>query len=147
MIPERIEAEARTEAALYGTVDQVAGKLQALRAAGVTYVLCNILAQSRRFIDEPQLIGTEIDLERLAQERMRQNSFAENVRLEHERVKRFRIVEFSGEPQRAGRLLPERVYERFPYVPSDPSRRDERCSEVYEIQVQGLATRLRAMVG
>ena len=33
--------------------------------------------------------------------------------------------------------------ERFPYVPSNPERRDERCSEVYEIQVQGLATRLR----
>ena len=29
-------------------------------------------------------------------------------------------------------------------MPSNPARRDERCSEVYEIQVQGLATRLRA---
>ncbi len=104
----------------------------------------NIVAQSRRFTDEPQLICTEIDLERLAQERMRQNSFAENLRLEHERVKQFRTVEFSDQPQRVGRLLPERVYERFPYVPSDPARRDERCSEVYEIQVQGLVTRLRA---
>lgn len=37
--------EARTEAALYGTPDQVAGKLQALRDAGVSYVLCNILGQ------------------------------------------------------------------------------------------------------
>ncbi len=104
----------------------------------------NILAESERFKDEPQLIHTEIDLERLAQERMRQNSFAESVRLEHDRIKQFRTVEFSAEPQRLGRLLPERVYERFPYVPSDPARRDERCSEVYEIQVQGLATRLRA---
>jgi alkanesulfonate monooxygenase SsuD/methylene tetrahydromethanopterin reductase-like flavin-dependent oxidoreductase (luciferase family) len=39
--------EARTEAALYGSPDQVAAKLLALRAAGVTYVLCNILGQSR----------------------------------------------------------------------------------------------------
>ena len=104
----------------------------------------NVLAESRRFSDHPQLIFSEIDLERLAQERMRQNSFAENVRVEHERVARFRTVEFSAEPPRAGRMLPERIYERFPYVPSDPERRDERCSEVYEIQVQGLATRLRA---
>jgi NAD+ synthase (glutamine-hydrolysing) len=104
----------------------------------------NILAESLRFTDEPQLICTEIDLERLAQERMRQNSFAENIRLEHDRVKQFRTVEFSAEPQRVGRMLPDRVYERFPYVPSDPARRDERCAEVYEIQVQGLATRLRA---
>src|SRR5439155_15366272 len=35
-------------------------------------------------------------------------------------------------------------YQRFPYVPADPARRDERCSEVYEIQVQGLAKRLRS---
>ena len=39
--------EARTEAALYGSPEQVAAKLQDLRAAGVTYVLCNILGQSR----------------------------------------------------------------------------------------------------
>jgi alkanesulfonate monooxygenase SsuD/methylene tetrahydromethanopterin reductase-like flavin-dependent oxidoreductase (luciferase family) len=39
--------EARNEAALYGTPDQVAAKLNALRTAGVTTVLCNILGQSR----------------------------------------------------------------------------------------------------
>jgi alkanesulfonate monooxygenase SsuD/methylene tetrahydromethanopterin reductase-like flavin-dependent oxidoreductase (luciferase family) len=39
--------EARTEAALYGTPDHVAAKLEALREAGVTYVLCNILGHSR----------------------------------------------------------------------------------------------------
>jgi NAD+ synthase (glutamine-hydrolysing) len=38
----------------------------------------------------------------------------------------------------------ERHYERFPYVPADPAGREERCAEVYEIQVQGLVTRLRA---
>jgi alkanesulfonate monooxygenase SsuD/methylene tetrahydromethanopterin reductase-like flavin-dependent oxidoreductase (luciferase family) len=39
--------EARSEAALYGSPEQVADKLDALRQAGVTYVLCNILGQSR----------------------------------------------------------------------------------------------------
>jgi NAD+ synthase (glutamine-hydrolysing) len=42
---------------------------------------------------------------------------------------------------RQGRLLPER-YERFPYVPADPATRDQRCAEVFEIQVQGLVKRL-----
>src|SRR5207249_6813320 len=37
-----------------------------------------------------------------------------------------------------------RKIERFPYVPGDPSTRDARCEEVYRIQVQGLATRMRA---
>src|SRR5262249_61527598 len=55
-----------------------------------------------------------------------------------------RTSEFSSVVARAQRMLPARVDERFPYVPADPKYRDERCSEVYEIQVQGLTTRLRA---
>ena len=37
-----------------------------------------------------------------------------------------------------------RTVERFPYVPADPASRNERCEEVYNIQVRGLETRLRA---
>ena len=36
------------------------------------------------------------------------------------------------------------MIERFPYVPADPASRNERCEEVYNIQVRGLETRLRA---
>jgi alkanesulfonate monooxygenase SsuD/methylene tetrahydromethanopterin reductase-like flavin-dependent oxidoreductase (luciferase family) len=39
--------ESRTEAALYGTPDQVAAKLLALQQASVTYVICNILGHHR----------------------------------------------------------------------------------------------------
>ena len=102
-----------------------------------------LLAESRRFADEPQLISSEIDLERLQQERMRQTSFADSIRREHERLAAFRTVRYSAELPRTARMLPERHYERFPYVPSDAAGRDERCAEVYEIQVQGLLTRLR----
>jgi NAD+ synthase (glutamine-hydrolysing) len=102
-----------------------------------------LLAESRRFSDQPQLICSEIDLERLEQERRRQTSFGDSIRREHGRLAEFRTVRYSSELPRAGRLLLERTYERFPYVPADPARRDERCSEVYEIQVQGLANRLR----
>jgi len=38
----------------------------------------------------------------------------------------------------------DRRIERFPYVPSDPARRDERCAEVYDIQVEALRKRLAA---
>ncbi len=103
----------------------------------------NLLAESRRFSDEPQLVCTEIDLERLAQERMRQNSFGQAARREQGELGRFRAVPLSVELPREERLLPARRYERFPYVPVDPARRDERCAEVYEIQVQGLVKRLR----
>lgn len=104
----------------------------------------NLLGESRRFSDEAQLVTSEIDLERLVQERMRQNSFGQSVRHAHHEIRQFRTVEVPLQLSRSGKLLPLRTYERFPYVPSDPSRRDERCSEVYEIQVQGLVKRLRS---
>ena len=37
-----------------------------------------------------------------------------------------------------------RRVERFPYVPSDPAARDERCYEAYNIQVHGLMKRLQS---
>lgn len=101
------------------------------------------LAESHRFSDSPQLVCADLDLERLAQERMRQTSFGDSIRRERANLAEFRTIRFSTPLPHAERMLPERVYERFPYVPSDPSGRDARCAEVYEIQVQGLTTRLR----
>jgi NAD+ synthase (glutamine-hydrolysing) len=56
----------------------------------------------------------------------------------------YRTVPVTLDVPRGVRMLPQREYERFPYVPSDASRRGERCAEVYEIQVQGLVKRLEA---
>jgi NAD+ synthase (glutamine-hydrolysing) len=103
-----------------------------------------ILMESERFRYEPQLISSEIDVEYLAQERMRQTSFGQCMVNEFSNVEGFQRIRCSIDLPRRGRLLPSRTYERFPYVPSDPGRRDERCREVYEIQVQGLVKRLQA---
>jgi NAD+ synthase (glutamine-hydrolysing) len=100
------------------------------------------LGESRRFSYEPQLVCAEIDLERLSQERMRQTSFGQSIERERDRLRAFRRVSVRLPLPKRGRLLPERRYERFPYVPSDSERRDARCAEVYEIQVQGLVKRL-----
>ena len=102
-----------------------------------------LLAESRRFASEPQLTVADVDLERLEADRMRQNSFGESARRLRAELARFRDVEFSL-PLPGGRLALERQVARFPYVPSDPATRDARCEEVYRIQVQGLATRMRA---
>jgi len=103
-----------------------------------------LLAESERFLTKPQLVCAEIDLERLWQERMRQNSFGDAAARAREEVTRFRVVDFALELPRKGALLPARSWERFPYVPAEPSKRDHRCAEVYQIQVQGLAKRLEA---
>jgi NAD+ synthase (glutamine-hydrolysing) len=55
----------------------------------------------------------------------------------------FRRVTVPFEPPRAPVPL-QRHVERFPYIPSDPAARDERCNEAYQIQVEGLASRLAA---
>ena len=102
------------------------------------------LAESERFRYEDQLTCGDVDLERLTQDRLRQTSFGEAVHRHQAEIGRFRTVDVPLELPRLGRLLTERRYERFPYVPFDPARRSERCAEVFQIQVQGLAKRLRA---
>jgi len=102
----------------------------------------NVVAESRRFANEPQLAYADIDLGRLLADRMRQNTFADAARRHAQEAARFRAVDFElGAP--AGRVALRRKVEKFPYVPGDPATRDARCEEVYRIQVQGLATRMR----
>ena len=55
-----------------------------------------------------------------------------------------RRIEFELASRRAEPVALSRRVERFPYVPADPASRNERCEEVYNIQVRGLQTRLRA---
>lgn len=103
----------------------------------------NLLAESERFSQKPQIIYGDIDLDRLVQDRMRMTGFGQNARTHRERIKAFRRISLDIRlPEE--RLLPCRVFPRFPYVPAEPSKRDLNCYEAYNIQVEGLAKRLRA---
>src|SRR5437870_5463740 len=102
-----------------------------------------LLAESRRFAVEPQLAFADVDLGRLQADRMRQNTFGGAALRHRAEVERFRSIEFSL-PLPAGKLSLARRVEKFPYVPSDAANRSQRCEEVYRIQVEGLATRMRA---
>lgn len=110
---------------------------------GMIYENGALLAESQRFSYEEQLITGDIDLDRLTQERMRQNSFGQSVHRFRKELAEFRTISFSVELPAESNIPLKRRYERFPFVPSDPSRRDERCREVYEIQVQALVKRFR----
>jgi NAD+ synthase (glutamine-hydrolysing) len=105
-----------------------------------------LVAESRRFADTPQLAAADIDLGRLAADRMRQNTFGDAALRHHEEVRRFRTIDFSL-PSPTGRLELVRKIDPLPYVPSDPKTRDARCEEVFRIQVNGLTTRMRATGG
>ena len=75
---------------------------------------------------------------------MRQNSFGTSVEKHKARLQGFRTMSFELPVPTAFPLALQRSVERFPYVPADTSRRDERCMEVYNIQVQALLQRLAA---
>lgn len=100
-----------------------------------------LLTESRRFCDTEQIITTDIDLERLIQDRMRTTSFNDSVQAHREQAQKIRTIEFEF-------IVPDgnipllRSVARFPYVPSDPAKRDEHCHEAYHIQVHGLMKRL-----
>jgi NAD+ synthase (glutamine-hydrolysing) len=102
-----------------------------------------LIAEGERFARGPSLLAGDLCLERLVQDRLRQTSFAQAVERHRHDLAGFRTIPVPLELPR-GRLLLERVYERFPYVPANPAGRDERCREVYCIQAQGLTTRLEA---
>ncbi|MGZ3647985.1 MAG: NAD(+) synthase [Syntrophales bacterium] len=103
----------------------------------------NLLAESERFSWQSQLIYGDVDLDRLAQDRMRMNSFGQNASTHRERLEKFRKVSFTVIPVEK-RILLDREYPRFPYIPADPGKRDQRCYEAYNIQVHGLAQRLKS---
>ena len=103
-----------------------------------------LLAESERFLDTSHVIYGDVDLERLSRERMRQTTFGQSTRRHAEEVGKFEVVTVPVSLPDAERLPLARAVNRFPYVPADAANRDERCAEVYNIQVQALIQRLGA---
>jgi NAD+ synthase (glutamine-hydrolysing) len=102
-----------------------------------------LLAESERFAQDEQVLLADIDLDRIASDRQQTSSYGDLIHDRRETLRSMRRVEFElGMPRE--KLPLKRRVERFPYVPADPQTRRERCEEVYNIQVQGLETRLRA---
>jgi len=81
---------------------------------GFVYENGTLLAESARFAYRSHLVTADVDLDRIAQDRMRQNSFGESARRHAHEVARFRSVGFELELPAEGELPLERSYERFP---------------------------------
>ncbi|NTV91463.1 MAG: NAD(+) synthase, partial [Clostridiales bacterium] len=129
-----------------------------------------ILAENERFAREEQLLCSDVDLQKLENDRIKNTSF-----MEAEGIKEFRKVQYTIEAIRAGAadklpgaadelrvagevlpgagdILPEAADDGFgrllryvdpnPFVPSDEGARDIRCKEIFQIQTSGLAKRL-----
>ncbi len=93
-----------------------------------------LLESSKRFSFEPHMTITEIDLHRLSHDRILKNTFMTKAP-EHT----FRYVSFNA---RETEPLYRKI-DKMPFVPEDSNARDERCDEVFNIQVTALERRLR----
>jgi len=101
------------------------------------------LAETERFARGERLVTADVDLERLLHDRMQMTSWADAAHDHRDRVRAMRRIAFDLAPPTTTVPL-RREIARFPFVPADPAQRDARCEEVYQIQVQGLSTRLEA---
>ena len=102
-----------------------------------------LLAKAARFADEPQLILADVDIGRLASERMRQVTFGDCADIEAGATS-FRRVAFELHAPRDKNLGLLREIARFPFVPDDEARLAELCFEAFNIQSHGLRQRLEA---
>jgi len=95
-----------------------------------------MLAENRRFKREAELITTEVDVDRLAVERLRQKTFSETGGT----GAATRVVTLDpmtlAKPVRLTRTI-----DPLPFVPSDERSLSRRCAEIFEIQTAGLARR------
>ena len=102
------------------------------------------LAISERFPKGARRSVADVDLELLRSERLRMGTFDDNRAHHGLDAESFRRIEFELDPP-AGDIGLRRDVERFPFVPSDPTRLEQDCYEAYNIQVSGLEQRLRAL--
>jgi NAD+ synthase (glutamine-hydrolysing) len=98
-----------------------------------------VLAESQRFAEVESLLVADVDLERLQTERMRSNSFADNACQQEASAVTMTEFEYStsGLPAKI-----ERFVDPHPFVPRGLQELRERCEEIFQIQVCGLAKRL-----
>ncbi len=109
---------------------------------GMVHENGTLLAETERYARHPQLVTADVDVDKMLSERMRQNSFGVGVARHREEVLGFVTIDVALSPPPT-RL--DRQYAPFPFVPTDPSTRADRCREVLDIQVHGLAQRMAAM--
>ena len=93
----------------------------------------NLIATSDRFSFEPQLIISDIDIERLQADRLRNTNYANDV---SDRVYRTINIEDAHFTQ----FELKRTFDKHPFVPPIENREDS-CHEIFSIQVGGLAKR------
>lgn len=100
----------------------------------------SLLAEAERFSFDSRIIYADIDVERLKNDRYKNKSFSLN---EYNMIKEidYQYIWINREFSKNEFSL-ERYVSPTPFVPSNDNTLNERCDEIFSIQVGGLAKRL-----
>ena len=101
------------------------------------YEMGDLIAEGERFSSGTLTLG-DVDVDRIAQERLRTPTFNDARKLAQPSTGN--VLGFAFTPH--GLTDFHRSVPRFPFVPSDRERLDEDCYEAFNIQVHGLMQRL-----
>lgn len=102
--------------------------------ASMIYENGSLLAENKRFELESNIITADIDVLKLANDRIKNRSFMKNTNLEEYKIIKLDIKDNIKELNRE--------YKEYPFVPSNELERNKRCEEIIEIQSTALARRL-----
>lgn len=98
----------------------------------------SLLAKNDHFSFDEQLVISEIDVDRLRTERQMNTTFGASVRNHYSAA--FQHIQTEFVSSKEGEFT--RTVEPHPFVPAGGKLLDERCEEIFSIQVAGLAKRL-----
>ncbi|MDR0420477.1 MAG: NAD(+) synthase [Prevotellaceae bacterium] len=120
--------------------------------AGNAFIAENgeMLAESKRFSFDEQIVMSDIDLQKLNINRLKHCSFADNAANLTDK-NTAQIIDIDIPKYQHKKLM--RKIQPLPFVPSHTENRNECCEEIFSIQVGGLAKRIshtglqRAIVG
>lgn len=98
----------------------------------------SLLAKNDRFSFDEQLVISEIDVERLRTERQMNTTLGASVRNHYSAA--FQHIQTEFVSSKEGEFT--RIVEPHPFVPAGGKLLDERCEEIFSIQMAGLAKRL-----
>jgi NAD+ synthase (glutamine-hydrolysing) len=102
----------------------------------------SLLAESPRFQRDDVLLSADVDLDRLRADRIRVNSFGD-AQLYVASGRGFERVRFSLDTAGASDSVQlRRQVDAHPFVPKEGDQLRERCEEIFQTQVAGLAKRL-----
>jgi NAD+ synthase (glutamine-hydrolysing) len=108
----------------------------------MVYECGDLLVETERFPEGARYAITDVDLDRIRQERLRMGTFDDNRVAEGS--DEYETIPFMVDPPLTDLGL-RRPVDRYPFVPNDPDRLALDCYEAYSIQVFGLEQRLRAI--